>query len=154
MYALIVASSTAATVAQKYPRAHMCCPQYRFLSSGNSACRWRLDRPFTYCTSFEGDKIGGADNNRCMWSGETAPRTMTTSRAAQIWRVRSRARSAIRPRSILYRYFVHQITWYFRSKTACALCLYSVIPSLSKAWNELLKADRLKGGGIRPGGRS
>src|SRR6185437_3641561 len=85
----------------KYPRAHMCCPQYRFLSSGNSACRWRLDRPFTYCTSFEGDKIGGADNNRCMWSGEAAPRTMTTSRASQIWRVRSRARSAIRPRSIL-----------------------------------------------------
>jgi hypothetical protein len=39
-------------------------------------------------------------------------------------------------------------------KTACALCLYSAIPPLSKAWNGLLEADRLKGGGIKPGGRS
>jgi hypothetical protein len=59
MYALIVASSTAPTVAQKYPRAHMCWPQYRFRSSGNSACRCRLDRPLMYCASFDGDTTGG-----------------------------------------------------------------------------------------------
>jgi hypothetical protein len=34
--------------------------------SGNSACRFRLDRPFMYCASFAGDSTGGADNNRCM----------------------------------------------------------------------------------------
>src|ERR1700685_1178436 len=84
MQALIVASSTAPTVAQKYPRAHMCCPQYRFRSSGNSACRFRLDRPLMYCASFAGDSTGGADDNRCMWSGDTAPRMITTPRLADL----------------------------------------------------------------------
>ena len=32
MYCLMVCSST---VPQKYPRAHKCCPQYRFRNSGN-----------------------------------------------------------------------------------------------------------------------
>ena len=31
MYCLMVCSST---VPQKYPRAHKCCPQYRFRNSG------------------------------------------------------------------------------------------------------------------------
>ena len=48
-----------------------------------------------YCANFAGARIG-----------DTAPRTMTTSRAWQICRIRSRARSATRPRNILYRYFV------------------------------------------------
>lgn len=48
-----------------------------------------------------------------------------------------------RPRSIFYRYLVHQIMWHFRSKTACALCLYSAIPPiLAGMWR--LQADRLK----------
>jgi hypothetical protein len=47
-------------------------------------------------------------------------------------------------------YFVHQIMSYFRSNTACALCLYFVIsPFLALIWR--LKADRLKAGGHRPG---
>jgi hypothetical protein len=95
---------------QKYPLAHMCCPQYRFRNSGNSACRFRLDLPLMYCASFAGDRTGGADNNRCIWSGDTAPLTITTPRVWQICLIRSRARSATLPRSILYRYFVHQIT--------------------------------------------
>jgi hypothetical protein len=43
--------------------------------------------------------------------------------------------------------------WYFRSKTACALCLYSAILTIVVE-TPPLKADRLKSGGIRPGGRS
>ena len=106
------------------------------------------------CASFAGASTGGAATSRCMWSGDTAPRMIVTFRAAQICRIRSRARSAILPLSIFFRYFVHQIMWYFRSYTACPLCLYSAILPLSKASNGPLKADRLKGGGIKPGGRS
>ncbi len=42
-----------------------------------------------------------------MWSGDTEPRTIVTFRAAQICRIRSRARSAILARKIFFRYFVH-----------------------------------------------
>ena len=43
-------------------------------------------------------------------------------------------------RSTFFRYLVHQIMWYFRSKTACALCLYSaILPILTES--RLLKAD-------------
>ena len=55
MYSIIVFSSSAPTVAQKYPRAHRCCPQYRLRKCGNSSCNRRDDFPFTYCTSFAGD---------------------------------------------------------------------------------------------------
>ncbi len=65
MYFLIVSSSTAPTVAQKYPRAHRCCPQYRFRNSPNSSCSRRDDLPFTYCTSFDGASCGGADTKTC-----------------------------------------------------------------------------------------
>jgi hypothetical protein len=83
-----------------------------------------------YCTNLAGANSGGADNNMWMWSGEIAPRTITTPRAAQICRINSRARSATRPRITFYRYFVTRITWYFMSYTACALCLYSFIGTL------------------------
>src|ERR1700716_396162 len=53
---MIVFSSTAPTVAQKYPRAHRCCPQYRFLRAGNSSCRRRDERPLMYCTIFDGHR--------------------------------------------------------------------------------------------------
>jgi hypothetical protein len=45
MYSRIVFSSTAPTVAQKYPRAHRCWPQYRFRRCENSSCSRRDDRP-------------------------------------------------------------------------------------------------------------
>src|ERR1700679_2252395 len=103
-----------------------------------------------YCASFAGARIGGAASSRWIWSGDTEPRTITTSLAAQICRIKSRARSAILARSTFFRYFVHQIMWYFKSNTACALCLYSAIsPILEGIWR--LKADRLKAGGLRPG---
>jgi len=88
-----------------------------------------------YCTSFAGNKAGRADNNRCIWSAETAPRTITTSRASQIWRIRSRARSGATPQYLvaILRAPDHVI---LQSKTACALCLYSAIPSLWWAWNQ------------------
>jgi photosystem II stability/assembly factor-like uncharacterized protein len=106
MYAITVFSSTAPTVAQKYPRAHRCCPQYRLRRCWKSRCNIRDDRPFRNCTSFAGANWGGATTNMWTWSGDTAPRTMRTSRAAQISRSRSRARSATSPRSTWYRYFV------------------------------------------------
>src|ERR1700691_5976040 len=103
-----------------------------------------------YCASFAGASTGGAARSRWMWSGDNDPLTIVTFRAAQICRIRSRARSAILARRIFFRYFVHQIMWYFRSKTACALCLYSAIsPILAGIWR--LEADRLKGGGLKPG---
>ena len=40
-----------------------------------------------YWTIFEGDSIGGPDSSKCIWSGETAPRIITTSRASQICRI-------------------------------------------------------------------
>jgi hypothetical protein len=101
MYPLIVASSTAPSVAQKYPRARKSCPQYRLPNSGNSSCSRCDDRPLMYCTNFVGDRQGGTDNSMCMGSGETAPRTVTTSHAAQICRIKSRARSAIHLRITL-----------------------------------------------------
>ncbi len=63
--AWIVASSIAPTVAQKYPRAHRCCPPYRFPNSPNSSCNRRDDLPFRCCTSFDGANGGGADTSRC-----------------------------------------------------------------------------------------
>jgi hypothetical protein len=69
MYSMIIFSSTAPTVVQKYPRAHRCCPQYRFRRCGKSSCNRRDDFLFTYCTSFAGDNSGGADTSRWMWSG-------------------------------------------------------------------------------------
>src|SRR5580658_10328514 len=104
-----------------------------------------------YCANFAGASIGGADSSKWTWSGDTEPRTITTSRDAQICLIKSRARSAILPRSTFFRYFVHQIMWYFRSNTACPLCLYSAIPPILQDRNGPLKADRLKAGGLRPG---
>ncbi len=148
MYALIICSSTAPTVAQKYPHAHKCWPQYLLRNSGNSSWSFRDDRPLMYCTSFAGARCGGADSSIWMWSGDTAPPMITTSRAWHTCRIRSRARSATRPRRILYRYFVIQMTWYLRSKVAWAVCRYSAIPLFSRTSAE---AYRLKGGGIKPG---
>lgn len=101
IYLRIVCSSTAPTVAQKYPRAHRCCPQYHFRSSGNSSCSLCDDRPLMYCTNFAGDSCGGADSRMWMWSGDTARCTISTCRASHVCRIRSRARSAIRPFSTL-----------------------------------------------------
>ena len=42
----MVSSSTTPTVPQKYPLAHICCPQYFFLISGNSSCSMCDERPF------------------------------------------------------------------------------------------------------------
>jgi len=58
MYCSIISSVTAPAVAQKYPRAHMCCPQYRRLSSSYSICSFRDQRPFRYCTSLHGASDG------------------------------------------------------------------------------------------------
>lgn len=63
MYSRIVFSSTAPTVAQKLPRAHRCCPQYRLRNSGNSSCSRRAYRPLMYCTSLAGANCAGADNS-------------------------------------------------------------------------------------------
>ena len=65
MYSRTVCSSTAPTVAQKYPRAHRCCPQNFFRKCGNSSCSRLDDLPFTYCTSFAGDSCGGAATSMC-----------------------------------------------------------------------------------------
>jgi len=78
-------------------------------------------------TNFAGDKSAGADSSMWVWSGDTAPRTIATSLLSQICRIKSRVRSATRPVSTLYRYFVIHTTWYFRSKTAWALRRYSAI---------------------------
>src|SRR6516225_2028566 len=102
MYAWIVGSSTAPTVAHKYPRAHRGGPQYRLPNSGNSSGNFRHDRPGMYGTSFAGARCGAADSSIWIWSGDTAPRMITTSRAGHTWRISSHARSAIRPRRILY----------------------------------------------------
>jgi hypothetical protein len=50
-----------------------------------------------YCTSFAGDISGRHHTSMWIWSGDTAPRTITASLACQICRSRSRARSATRP---------------------------------------------------------
>ena len=38
------------------------------------------DRLLFDCTSFEGTRSAGAGRGMCTWSGETAQRTVTTSR--------------------------------------------------------------------------
>ena len=73
MYSIIVFSSTAPTVAQKYPRAHRCCPQYRLRKCGNSSCNRREDFPFTYCTNFAGDNCGGAATVRARDPARSLP---------------------------------------------------------------------------------
>ena len=77
--------------------------RYRFLRAGNSRCSRRDDRPLMNCTSFDGASCGGAATSTCTWSGDTAPLIIVTSRATQICRIKSRARSAMSPRRILYR---------------------------------------------------
>jgi hypothetical protein len=95
MYFLIVSSSTAPTLAQKYPLAHRCCPQYRFRSSGNSSCSFRDDRPFKYCTSFAGAIFDSHETSMWMWSGDTAPRMITAFLAWQICLSKSRGRGSL-----------------------------------------------------------
>ena len=73
MYSSIVSLSTAPTVPQKYPLAHICCPQYLFFNSGNSSCINFDDLPFKYCIIWLGDRFVGHDNSICTWSLPIAP---------------------------------------------------------------------------------
>ena len=80
MFSRTVCSSTAPTVAQKYPLAHRCGPQIFSRRCGNSSCSRLDDLPCTYCASFDGASCGGAATSMCTWSADTVPRTICTSR--------------------------------------------------------------------------
>jgi hypothetical protein len=70
-------------------------------------------------------------------------RTIATSRASHPCRIRSRTPSATRPRSILYRYFAIQITWYLRSNAHC-IDTPTSLHCCFRAALKALKAHRLK----------
>ena len=103
---------------------HKCCPQYRFFNSGNSSCSNRDERPFRYCTILLGAILGGHDSSRCIWSLLILPDTIVIFLASHPWRISSRNRPAMWLLSILYRYFVTQIMWYFISNTAWLVLWY------------------------------
>ena len=67
MYCITVFSSTAPTVAQKYPRAHRCWPRTACGGAGTLA-QQRDDRPFRNCTSFAGANCGGTTTSMWIWS--------------------------------------------------------------------------------------
>ena len=117
MYSLMISSVSDPTVLQKYPGAHKCCPQYRFLRSWNSSCSIFDERPFRYCSILLGAIVGGHDNSRCTCSFPICPLTILIFLASQPCRISSLSRSAIRPCSTLYRYFVVHTTWYSISYT-------------------------------------
>src|ERR1051325_2241008 len=127
MYAWICSVVISPVVLQKYPRAHRCCPQYRFFRCENSCCSSRDDRPFRYCTIFAGLNTGGLDTSRCTWSLLTCPVRILISRAMQLCRISSRVRSATSPRRTLYRYFVTHTRWYWMLKTVCEPLRFSAI---------------------------
>src|SRR5699024_6576408 len=105
------------TVAQKYPLAHKCCPQYFFFSSENSSCNNLDDLPFRYCSILLGAILGGHDNNKCIWSFPTLPCRIVIFLASHPCLISSLVLTAIGPRNTLYLYFVTHITWYLISYT-------------------------------------
>ena len=131
----------------------MCWPQYRFRNSGNSPCNCLLDRPLMYCASLAGDNSGGADNSRCMWCGETAPYDYDIPRFADLaYRVARPLRHPTAHYLVSILCAPHHVILQIvdRMRAMPVLCHSLHVQD----WNGLLKADRLKGGGIRPGGES
>lgn len=148
MYSMIIFSSTAPTVAQKYPRAHWCCPQYRFRKCRNASCSRRDNRPLTYCTNFAAANCGGVTGPPACTGGPVTPLPAQSSSPALGIRAESDrgARSATSPRRILYRYFVIIDT---PNHVPAESILAHLLSPLPQSWR--LKAYHLKVGGIRPG---
>ena len=107
IYFSIISLSTLPTVAQKYPLAHKCCPQYRFFSSGNSSCISLDDLPLRYCAFSLGDKFVGHDMSMCTWSLLTAPSRIFIPLASHPCLNNSRSLCAIAPFNTWYLY----LTW-------------------------------------------
>ena len=126
-YFLMVSSSTCPTVPQKYPRAHICCPQYLFFNSGNSSCSKCDDLPFRYCAIWLGDIVVGHESNICTWSLLILPRTISSPFASHPCRNNSLNRIATFPCNTLYLYFVIHTKWYFISYMVWLPVLYCPI---------------------------
>lgn len=127
MYSSIVFWSTSPTVPQKYPRPHICCPQYLFLSVGYSSCNIRDERPFRYCMIWLGDSVVGHDSNICTWSVPTLPFSIRMWFASHPCRSSSRSLKATSPFNTWYRYFVIHTKWYLISYTVWLPFRYSAI---------------------------
>ena len=73
IYSFIISSVIAPTVAQKYPLAHKCWPQYLFLNCGYSSWSILELLPLRYWTIFAGARLGGHDTRIWIWSFATWP---------------------------------------------------------------------------------
>jgi hypothetical protein len=72
------------------------------------------------------DVEGLIDMSMWIWSGATAPLSISTPSSLQILRISVLARVPISPLSILYRYLVIQHTWRVIENVVCVAFRYSV----------------------------
>ena len=96
-YCLIISSVICPTVAQKYPRAQKCRPQYLFFRCGNSSNNRLAVLPLIRLIISLGAIVGGALTKICTWSLLTTPLTIRISNVSHTWRTIARTRSAISP---------------------------------------------------------
>ena len=77
-YCLIISSVICPTVAQKYPRAQKCRPQYLFFRCGNSSNSRLAVLPLIRLIISLGAIVGGALTKICTWSLLTTPLTIVS----------------------------------------------------------------------------
>jgi hypothetical protein len=89
------------TVAQKYPLAQKCLPQYLFFRCENSSNSLLAALPLIRRMISLGAISGGALTSMCTWSALTTPRTIRISNASHVCLINSRTRIATSPVSTL-----------------------------------------------------
>ena len=83
MYRFHTSSVTFPLVHTQYPRAHKCCPQYRFLSAENSDNSLCELLPFKYCTARDTEICGGIPSACARDPGSPTPHRFASPCSAQ-----------------------------------------------------------------------
>ena len=117
MYWRMTSVETDPMVAQKYDLDQM---EPFFFSSGNRAARVEPEPPLIFPASSAGEKRGGADRDRWIWSGMISRAIKTQPSSATRARITSRAASTTSGRSRIDRWCLgHQMKWYASRNLAC-----------------------------------
>src|SRR5210317_61250 len=86
--------------------------------------------PFRKPTASETEYLGGISRTKWIWSVWMLPSRILIFFHSHSCRISSLTVFPISPRSIRYRYFRHQTTWYLHCHTACANLLNCFIEYL------------------------
>lgn len=110
MYCRITSVETDPVVAQKYDLDQI---EPFFFNSGNRAARVEPEPPLIFPANSAGEKRGGAERDRWMWSGMISKAIKEQPSSATRARITSRAVPTTSGRSrIERRYLGHQMKWY------------------------------------------